>query len=116
MRFGWAVSGGRHFLDLLIVWRGSETRRHVKRQIGNAVLDLKIFRMQDEVDGKWRDMTFLANNFDWSATTIAELYRARWEVELLFRELKQPLQRPGFARAQTPKIWYNSRKWEIRHF
>ena len=28
------------------------------------------------VDGKWRTMVFLTNNFEWSASTIAELYNA----------------------------------------
>jgi hypothetical protein len=60
------------------------------------------------VDGKWRDMTFLTNNFDWSATTIAELYRARWEVELLFKELKQTLQLQDFYGENE-----NAVKWQI---
>ena len=41
-------------------------------------------------------MVFLTNNFKWAASTIAELYRARWEVELLFKELKQSLQLQDF--------------------
>ena len=39
-----------------------------------------------------RRMVFLTNNFAWSAKTIAELYRARWEVETFFKELKQTCQ------------------------
>ncbi len=42
-----------------------------------------------EVDGKLREMVFLTDNFDWSARTVAELYKARWAVELFFKELKQ---------------------------
>jgi len=42
-----------------------------------------------EVDGKTMEMVFLTDNFDWSARTVAELYRARWSVELFFKELKQ---------------------------
>ena len=48
------------------------------------------------MSGKWRAMVFLTNSFKWSASTIAELYRARWEVELLFKELKQTLQLQDF--------------------
>ena len=39
-----------------------------------------------EVDGKEMEMTFITNNFDWSPRTIAELYRARWAIELLDRK------------------------------
>jgi len=60
------------------------------------------------VDGKWRDMVFLTNNFDWSPTTIAELYKARWEVELLFKELKQTLQLQDFYGENE-----NAVKWQI---
>jgi len=42
-----------------------------------------------EVDGKPREMVFLTDNLDWSARTVAELYKARWSVELFFKELKQ---------------------------
>ena len=62
-----------------------------------------------KVDGKWRTMVFLTNNFEWSASTIAELYKARWEVELLFKELKQTLQLQDFygenANAVEWQIW-----------
>jgi transposase len=32
---------------------------------------------------------FLTNNFDLPALTIAKLYRCRWQVELLFKWIKQ---------------------------
>ena len=60
------------------------------------------------VDGKWRDMVFLTNNFAWSATTVAELYKARWEVELLFKELKQTLQLQDFYGENE-----NAVRWQI---
>lgn len=33
----------------------------------------------------------ITNNFKWAAQTIGELYKARWEVELFFRDIKQLL-------------------------
>ena len=61
-----------------------------------------------EYDGALLEMTFLTNNFEWSARTIAELYRARWEIELFFKELKQTCQIRDF-------IGYNENavKWQI---
>ena len=34
---------------------------------------------------------FTTNRFDWSAKTIAEIYRQRWQVELFFKWIKQNL-------------------------
>jgi len=33
----------------------------------------------------------ISNNLDWSASTIAELYRRRWDIETFFKLLKQNL-------------------------
>jgi len=41
-------------------------------------------------------LTFLTNNFLLSALTIAQLYRARWQVELFFRWIKQHLRIKAF--------------------
>ena len=61
-----------------------------------------------EVDGREMEMTFLTNNFEWSAWTITELYKARWAVELFFKELKQTCQIHDF-------VGYNENavKWQI---
>jgi len=41
-------------------------------------------------------LTFLTNNFLLSALTFAQLYRARWQVELFFRWIKQHLRIKAF--------------------
>ena len=58
--------------------------------------------------GQMRRMVFFTNNRDWSARTVAELYRARWAVELFFKELKQTCQLRDF-------VGYNENavKWQI---
>ena len=61
-----------------------------------------------EIDGVPRKLVFLTNNFKWSATTIAELYKARWQVELLFKELKQTLQLQDFFGENE-----NAVRWQI---
>lgn len=42
-----------------------------------------------EVDGQEREMEFLTNQMEWSAATVVALYKARWEIEKFFKELKQ---------------------------
>ena len=61
-----------------------------------------------EVDGRDMEMTFITNNFDWSPRTIAGLYKARWAIELFFKEIKQTLQLRDF-------VGYNENavKWQV---
>ena len=61
-----------------------------------------------ELNGQKHDMVFLTNNLDWAAETICELYRARWNIEVFFKELKQTLQFADF-------IGYNENavKWQV---
>lgn len=61
-----------------------------------------------EINGKWHDLIFITNNFEWAASTIAELYKARWQVELLFKELKQTLQLQDFFGENE-----NAVQWQI---
>jgi hypothetical protein len=54
-------------------------------------------------------LIFLTNNFQLSALTIADLYRARWSVELFFRWIKQHLHIKSFfgtsENAVKTQIW-----------
>jgi hypothetical protein len=61
-----------------------------------------------EVDGVEREMTFITNNTDWSARTIAELYRARWTIEVFFKEIKQTLQLRDFVGTNEKAV-----KWQV---
>ena len=36
-----------------------------------------------EVDGQEREMEFLTNNLSWSAGSVADLYRCRWQIDIL---------------------------------
>ena len=61
-----------------------------------------------EIDGRDRKMEFLTNQMDWSAWTVAELYRCRWDVEVFFKEIKQTLQFSDFLGNSEHAI-----KWQI---
>lgn len=62
-----------------------------------------------EIDGKDEEVVFLTNHFKWSAWTVAELYRSRWDIEVFFKEIKQTLQLADFlghnANAVRWQIW-----------
>jgi hypothetical protein len=43
-----------------------------------------------------RSLTFLTNNFTLAATTIARLFKCRWQIELFFKWIKQHLHIKAF--------------------
>src|SRR5690606_5348311 len=62
-----------------------------------------------QLDGVETTMDFITNNFSWSATSIAELYRCRWQIEAFFKQIKQTLQLTDFlghsANAVQWQVW-----------
>ena len=78
---------------------------------GQAVPDREHFFRIVEVwneEGQ-RSFIFLTNNFDFAATTIAAIYKDRWQVELFFKAIKQNLKIKTFlgtnANAVKTQIW-----------
>ena len=59
--------------------------------------------------GKKEVLVFLTNNLDLGATTIASIYKDRWQIELFFKALKQNLKIKTFvgtsANAVKTQIW-----------
>ena len=70
--------------------------------------EMRCIRAVVEIDGKDRKMEFLTNQLDWSAWTVAELYRCRWDVEVFFKEIKQTLQLADFLGNSEHAI-----RWQI---
>jgi hypothetical protein len=70
---------------------------------------LRRVRARVQVNGEERELVFLTNNLTWSATSIAELYRCRWQIEAFFKQIKQTLQLADFlgrsANAVTWQVW-----------
>jgi hypothetical protein len=62
-----------------------------------------------EVEGKEVEMVFLTNNLEWAASSVADLYRCRWTIEVFFKQIKQTLQLSDFlghsANAVRWQIW-----------
>jgi len=76
---------------------------------GDYPARLRRVRAEVEVDGKICTMEFITNNFVWSATSVAELYRCRWQIEAFFKQIKQTLQLADFlghsANAVQWQVW-----------
>lgn len=60
------------------------------------------------IDGKERRLTFITNNMSWSASSICNLYKCRWGVEVFFKQIKQTLQLADFLGQSE-----NAVKWQI---
>ena len=93
---------GNILRDDLVQMKSSASRRLYPAWLRRVVARV-------EVDGKWREMTFLSDNLEWSAQTIVDLYRCRWDIEVFFKEIKQTLQLADFlghnANAVRWQIW-----------
>ncbi len=68
---------------------------------------LRRIRFYDSEKDKY--LVFLTNNFDLPATTITELYKCRWQIELFFKWIKQHLRIKSFygtsENAVKSQIW-----------
>jgi len=92
---------GKILRDDEIVLRNAKTRKDYPGVLRRVVAMV-------EIDGVEVQMAFLTNNLSWSAQTIAELYRCRWEIEKFFRQIKQTLQLGDFLGNSE-----NAVKWQI---
>jgi len=61
-----------------------------------------------DVDGQPKQMVFLTNNMKWAASSICDLYRSRWGIEVFFKEIKQTLQLADFMGYND-----NAVRWQI---
>ena len=88
-----AASGAVHEDEVVTLSNGTRCRR---------------IRATVEVDGEDQDMVFLSNHEEWAASTIVDLYRARWEIEVFFKQLKQTLKLCDFISYSA-----NGIRWQI---
>lgn len=61
-----------------------------------------------EVNGVEQEMVFLTNHLEWAATTVADLYRCRWQIEVFFKQIKQTLQLSDFLGTSA-----NAVRWQV---
>lgn len=56
---------------------------------------LRLVRVWDEINEK--PIHVLTNNFDWTADNVSQLYKARWDIEVFFKHLKQRFRVKSFV-------------------
>jgi hypothetical protein len=102
----YAVTGQHEFKgkgimsDERIILQGAKTKT-------NYPDELRLIRFYDEE--KKKTLVFLTNNFRLAASTIAQIYKARWQIELFFKWIKQNLKIKSFLgtskNAVMTQIW-----------
>lgn len=94
------VSGKKVLSDERIALKGPLTKKRYPKE-------LRLIRFYDTEHKK--TLTFLTNNFRLSSTTIASIYKSRWQIELFFKWIKQNLKIKSFLgtskNAVMTQIW-----------
>lgn len=94
------VTGKGVISDERISLQGVKTQTHYPEE-------LRLIRYHDEE--RQKTLTFLTNNFTLAATTIAQIYKSRWQIELFFKWVKQNLKIKSFLgtskNAVLTQIW-----------
>lgn len=92
---------GKILKDSLIRLTGLQTKNKYPELI-------RLVTATVSVNGKDVQMTFMSNNMVWSATSLCDLYKARWGVEVFFKQIKQTLQLADFLGHNE-----NAVRWQI---
>ena len=80
----------------------------IEKSKNNYPIQLRRVVALVEINGKEAEIAFITNNFKWSAWSVAELYRSRWDIEVFFKEIKQTLQLSDFLGHSA-----NAIRWQI---
>jgi hypothetical protein len=94
------ISGKGVRKDQTILLNGPRTKKYYRK-------NLRLIEFYDEETKK--HLTFLTNNAKLAASTIAAIYKSRWQIELFFKWIKQNLKIKSFLgtskNAVLTQIW-----------
>ena len=71
-------------------------------------LEVRRVEAMVKVDGELRPMVFLTNNLQWSPSSVCDLYRRRWDIEVFFKQVKQCLKLSNFLGHSA-----NAVRWQV---
>jgi hypothetical protein len=91
-----ATDNNKILKDELIRLSEEETKENYPKAIRRVAV-------YDENNDKVIEL--ITNNLTWTASTIAELYKQRWMVEIFFKELKQHLKIKSFIGTNENAMW-----------
>jgi IS4 transposase len=67
---------------------------------------LRLVMAYVEINGVKKLMTFITNNMTWAPSSICDLYKCRWGVEVFFKQIKQTLQLGDFlGHSKNTILW-----------
>ncbi len=92
---------GTIILDAEITLQGVKSGKDYPQSLRPIIAD--VLR-----DGRMERMEFITGNFEFAASTICDLYKARWDIELFFKQLKQTLKLSDFLGYSE-----NAVQWQI---
>jgi hypothetical protein len=84
------------FSDEIVEFTGYQTHKKYP-------YPLRIIRFVDKESEK--ELEFLTNDFELEAITITQIYKARWEIELFFKTIKQNLKIKRFIGNSSNAVW-----------
>ena len=68
--------------------------------------ELRLVTARVEVNGVKKTMSFITNNMIWAPSSICDLYKCRWGVEVFFKQIKQTLQLSDFlGHSRNAILW-----------
>ena len=112
------VTRAKDNMNYEIVGQHSEPRDNILRDVYIKLAEFRTSRRYPatlrlveaivEVDNKPRVMVFITNNLRWAPSSICDLYKSRWGIEVFFKEIKQTLQIADFMGYSE-----NAVRWQI---
>ena len=93
---------GKILRDDIIVFKNQKSREAYPQSFRRVLAVV-------EIEGKEKQLAFITNNTQWAASSVSDLYRSRWEIEVFFKQIKQNLKLCDFlgnnANAVRWQVW-----------